>query len=91
MMPHRLAYPSVDQRAQPLTDLELTILRQLAEGAHDPEIAKALDVSDRTYRRYVTAMQRKLDARSRARRRARPPCGPAHPAPHRTTPRKDST
>lgn len=60
---------SVDQRTQPgqrLTDLELTILRQLAAGAHDPEIAKALDIADRTYRRHVTAMQRRLGARTRA-------------------------
>ncbi|MGI5223544.1 helix-turn-helix domain-containing protein [Actinoallomurus sp. CA-142502] len=59
----------VDQRARrgdPLRPVELDILRQLADGAHDPEIAHALDISTRTYRRYVTAMQHKLGARTRA-------------------------
>lgn len=69
-MPDRYARPStVDSRArlgQPLAPIEADILARLAAGAHDTEIARALEISDRTYRRYIVAAQRKLGAKSRA-------------------------
>lgn len=53
----------VEERLRPV---EVDILRRLAAGAYDPEIARALEMSDRTYRRHVTSAQRKLGARTRA-------------------------
>lgn len=60
---------SVDHLArpgEPLRKIEVEILRQLAAGAYDGEIAHALEISVRTYRRYLTAALRKLSARTRA-------------------------
>ncbi|GAA2092406.1 helix-turn-helix domain-containing protein [Actinomadura alba] len=60
---------TVDRRAQPgqpLTDTEADIIRRLAAGAYDGEIAEALEISGRHYRRHVVAAQRKLGARTRA-------------------------
>lgn len=59
---------SVDHLARPgrpLRKIEVEILRQLAAGAYDTEIARDLEISDRTYRRYITATMRKIGARTR--------------------------
>lgn len=64
-----LQAPTVDRRARlgdALTEIELDILRQIAAGAYDPEIARHLTMSSRNYRRHVVAAQRKLGARTRA-------------------------
>lgn len=62
-------YPGVDHRArpgEPLRDAELDIVRRLAAGQYDQEIAMALGISVRNYRRYAVAAMRKLGARTRA-------------------------
>ena len=51
---------------QPLNHMEVDILRRLAAGDSDNQIARALEISTRTYRRYLTATMRKLGARTRA-------------------------
>lgn len=56
----------VARPGQPLRKIEVEILRQLAAGAYDGEIARALEISVRHYRRYLTAALRKLPARTRA-------------------------
>lgn len=56
-------------RARPgqrLDPVEIEILRRLAAGHFDPEIARALDISDRTFRRRLSSLLRKLEARTRA-------------------------
>lgn len=59
---------TVDRRArpgQPLTPIQVDILRRVADGVYDHEIARALEMSTRTFRRHLTAAQRKLGARTR--------------------------
>lgn len=65
----RRQYSAVDQRAKPgdaLTAIEADILRRIAAGAYDAEIARHLVMSTRNYRRHAVAAQRKLGARTRA-------------------------
>lgn len=68
-MIHRYPTQPPEQRArpgEPLRRIEVQILRRLAAGQYDGEIARALEISARTHRRYVTATMRKLGARTRA-------------------------
>lgn len=63
------ANPSVEHRArsgQRLTSTEREIVQLLADGAHDGEIARSLDMTVRNYRRHLTAALIKLGARTRA-------------------------
>jgi DNA-binding NarL/FixJ family response regulator len=49
----------------PLTDRELQVLRLVASGANNAEIAEALYLSERTVKGHVSAIFLKLDARDR--------------------------
>jgi DNA-binding NarL/FixJ family response regulator len=49
-----------------LTDREFEVLRQLAVGASNAEIARRLFLSDKTVRNYVTTVIAKLRAEDRA-------------------------
>lgn len=60
--------PQHDVRArygQPLTAVELKIIHQLMNGRTDMQIAKVLDISDRTIRRHLRAAMNRLGARTR--------------------------
>lgn len=50
----------------PLSDRELEVLRLLADGRSNPEIAAALSISRHTARAHVSNILRKLDATTRA-------------------------
>ncbi len=54
--------PSVD----PLTARELEVLRLVASGASNPEIARSLFLSERTVKGHISAIFLKLDVRDRA-------------------------
>ncbi len=49
-----------------LTRREMEILHLIAQGATNPEITEALNISDTTVRTHVTHLRRKLHARTRA-------------------------
>ncbi len=54
--------PSVD----PLTARELEVLRLVASGASNPEIARSLYLSERTVKGHISSIFLKLDVRDRA-------------------------
>jgi DNA-binding NarL/FixJ family response regulator len=53
-------------RAEALTDRELDVLRQMATGASNPEIAASLVVSEATVKTHVGSIFAKLGVRDRA-------------------------
>jgi DNA-binding NarL/FixJ family response regulator len=57
--------------AKPLTEREQKIVRLVAEGASNPEIAQQLFVSRKTVERHVSNVLRKVGARNRAELAAR--------------------
>ena len=59
-------YPSVPVNAEQLSDRELEVLKHVAEGLSNKEIASALAISTHTVARHVTNIMRKLDAANRA-------------------------
>jgi DNA-binding NarL/FixJ family response regulator len=56
---------AVPPRLEELSDRELDVLRQLARGMSNAEIAKALYVGDATVKTHVAHILRKLDLRDR--------------------------
>lgn len=60
-----LAVASWESAACPLTERELEVLRQVAEGSEVPEIASRLFLAQGTVRNYLTAVATKLNARNR--------------------------
>ena len=60
----RAAVPALDG-VEPRVDLRRFLLEQLAEGAHDEQIARKLGLSLRTVRRRVAALMTELGADSR--------------------------
>lgn len=52
--------------AKPLTEREQEIVRLVAEGASNPEIAQQLFLSRKTVERHVSNVLRKVGARNRA-------------------------
>jgi pimeloyl-ACP methyl ester carboxylesterase/DNA-binding CsgD family transcriptional regulator len=63
--PGRSETPSAD-RASRLTPRETDVLRLIAAGESNAEIAARLGVTDNTVERHVTNLYRKIDARGRA-------------------------
>lgn len=61
----QLALAAWDRGECPLTDRELAVLRQAANGTNAPEIANALSLSPGTVRNYLTSAISKLNARNR--------------------------
>ena len=49
----------------PLTPREMEILRYVAEGRRNKQIAVELDVSEQTIKNHVTSILRKLNANAR--------------------------
>ena len=49
-----------------LSDREIEVLRHVAEGLSNKEIASTLEISSHTVARHVTNIMRKLDAANRA-------------------------
>ncbi|MFC4947899.1 response regulator [Pseudonocardia sp. GCM10023141] len=62
----RRAAPRAGRRLERLTDREHDVLRQIARGATNAEIARALHLSEATVKTHVRAIFTKLDARDRA-------------------------
>ncbi len=58
--------PSAPSDAMPLTDRELEVLRAVAEGQQNKEIARRLDISERTVKAHLTSVYNKLGVDSRA-------------------------
>lgn len=58
--------PGLPPEASPLTKRELEVVRLMAAGMTNGEIAEQLVLSDHTVHRHVANILRKLDARSRA-------------------------
>jgi ATP/maltotriose-dependent transcriptional regulator MalT len=58
--------PGLPPKASPLTKRELEVVRLMATGMTNGEIAERLVLSDHTVHRHVANILRKLDARSRA-------------------------
>ena len=73
--------PRPSTRANParLTARQLEVLRLVAEGRRNAEIARELVLSERTVDHHVAAILQKLGARTGPRRR-RAPCGSVSPA-----------
>lgn len=66
MAPDGLAGPGVAQAASPLTARETEVLRMIAEGLANKEIAYRLGISEHTVKFHVSALLGKLGAGSRA-------------------------
>lgn len=64
--PAAVFYPAVPGNAEQLSDRELEVLKHVAEGLSNKEIASALAISTHTVARHVTNIMRKLDAANRA-------------------------
>jgi DNA-binding NarL/FixJ family response regulator len=64
--PDRLDAPTVPRNASPLTARETEVLRMIAEGLANKEIAWRLGISDHTVKFHVSALLGKLGAGSRA-------------------------
>ncbi len=56
----------IHMRGEGLTPKQLEVLRRLAEGQPDREIAAAMYVSETTTKRHVRDILSRLDARNRA-------------------------
>lgn len=61
------AHPDLDDAHEKLTDRELEVLRLLAGGYSNAEIAGALGVAERTVKNHVSAVLAKLYVRDRTR------------------------
>jgi DNA-binding NarL/FixJ family response regulator len=58
-------HPSLDPRLAALTDRELEILRLLARGHGNPEIARMLNITENTVMKHVSHLMSKLGVRNR--------------------------
>jgi DNA-binding CsgD family transcriptional regulator len=58
--------PATQANPQGLTNRQLEVLRLLAEGLRNPEIAERLSTTPKTVEHHVSAVLTKLEARSRA-------------------------
>lgn len=63
----RAVPPSEDATHDPLTERELEVLRLLAGGYSNAEIAHALDIAERTVKNHVSSVLAKLYVRDRTR------------------------
>ncbi|MCC7361238.1 MAG: response regulator transcription factor [Anaerolineales bacterium] len=61
----RMAQPPAEPAADPLTERELEVLRLLAQGKANKEIAAALHISERTVKFHVSAIFTRLGAGNR--------------------------
>ncbi|HEX4135692.1 MAG TPA: response regulator transcription factor [Bryobacteraceae bacterium] len=64
--PDRLDVPTAPRNSSPLTARETEVLRMIAEGLANKEIAWRLGISDHTVKFHVSALLGKLGAGSRA-------------------------
>jgi DNA-binding NarL/FixJ family response regulator len=62
-----LEFEALDDRADPLTPRELEILRLIAAGMNNREIADALDVAEGTVKNHTSSILSKLGVRDRTR------------------------
>jgi DNA-binding NarL/FixJ family response regulator len=59
-------YMTATRESEALSDREIEVLKHVAEGLSNKEIAWTLDISAHTVARHVTNIMRKLDAANRA-------------------------
>lgn len=64
--PSPVAFYPVAHDPETLSDRELEVLKHVAEGLSNKEIASVLAISTHTVARHVTNIMRKLDAANRA-------------------------
>lgn len=64
--PSPVAFYPVVPVTETVSDRELEVLKHVAEGLSNKEIASVLDISAHTVARHVTNIMRKLDAANRA-------------------------
>ena len=64
--PSPAAFYPVSTKPESLSDRELEVLKHVAEGLSNKEIASTLAISTHTVARHVTNIMRKLDAANRA-------------------------
>ena len=64
--PSKPTFFPVPVNSEPLSDRELEVLKHVAEGLSNKEIASELAISTHTVARHVTNIMRKLDAANRA-------------------------
>jgi DNA-binding NarL/FixJ family response regulator len=64
--PSPVAFYPVVRESEAISSRELEVLKHVAEGLSNKEIASALDISAHTVARHVTNIMRKLDASNRA-------------------------
>ncbi|MCL5677612.1 MAG: LuxR C-terminal-related transcriptional regulator [Firmicutes bacterium] len=60
------AAPGREESTARLTDMDVTLLRLIAEGKTNREIAEATRFTEKTIRNYVSALLSKLNLRNRA-------------------------
>jgi DNA-binding NarL/FixJ family response regulator len=65
MVAEPAARPVDTEQVEPLTERELEVLRLLAQGHSNPEIAQKLHLAAGTVRNYVSTILQKLDVRDR--------------------------
>jgi DNA-binding NarL/FixJ family response regulator len=65
-IPHEIAVELVDQRSDDLTPREIDILRLIAAGNANKEIADQLSIGEASVKSYVSNILSKLDAKDRA-------------------------
>lgn len=64
--PSPAAFYPVSGNTESLSERELEVLKHVAEGLSNKEIASTLSISTHTVARHVTNIMRKLDAANRA-------------------------
>ena len=63
--PSAAAFYPVSNGTESLSDREIEVLRHVAEGLSNKEVARELDLQEKTVKHYMTSILQKLQARNR--------------------------